>query len=281
MVCFFLQGDENRFLLEWEKDGCKPEDDMNIGVIGLGRLGGALVRGLAGKHSEDSVYGYNRTQSKALVLEKQCPGFRSCGSAAGVLELCDIVFLWMKPADAAPVLDAHAGLIAARRTLLVSCAPNVPLRDYTPRWAECLPNVNMAVGKGVTVIHHAPALSERDRMHVEGILARVGTVYASSAGDMLFYSALCSCGPALYATMAEMLADVLAARRGYDRELCRRMVRETVLGTMILQEGEGADAAEVVHRVAHPGGSTEGGVKHLAAVLPGMYEDMLKAMKKW
>lgn len=81
--------------------------------------------------------------------------------------------------------------------------------------------------------------------------------------------------------MLEMMADVMASHRGYDRETCRRMVRETVLGTFLLQEHDEIDASEVVYRVAHPGGSTEPGVRYLQSNLSEFYEAMLKAMKKW
>jgi pyrroline-5-carboxylate reductase len=92
---------------------------------------------------------------------------------------------------------------------------------------------------------------------------------------------LCSCGPALYVTMMELLADTLATRRGYDRDFCRRMVRETMLATLLLQESDEADASEIVARVAHPGGRSEAGVVHLRAALPPLYEAMLRKMRAW
>jgi pyrroline-5-carboxylate reductase len=59
------------------------------------------------------------------------------------------------------------------------------------------------------------------------------------------------------------------------------MVRETLLGTLLLQEHDKIDASEVVHRVAHPGGSTEPGVHYLRSHFSEFNETMLKGMKKW
>lgn len=56
---------------------------------------------------------------------------------------------------------------------------------------------------------------------------------------------------------------------------------ETVLGTIHLQELDKIDSIEIVQRVAHPGGSSEAGVNYLNSVLPEIYKEMLKAMKKW
>ena len=70
-------------------------------------------------------------------------------------------------------------------------------------------------------------------------------------------------------------------RRLRQTPVLRQMVRETVRGTVDLQDLDGADAAEIVRRVAHPGGPSEAGVTHLRSALPAMYEAMLKHMHKW
>jgi pyrroline-5-carboxylate reductase len=247
----------------------------------LGRLGSALARGLNEAKWADKIYGYNRGAAKAHALAKQVPTLRLCASEAEVLQQGELVFLWTKPPDALGVLQANQDLIRGRRPLLVTCVIGVPLARFTDRWAECLPNVNMPARRGVTALHCAPALGASDRRLVCDVLRAVGAVYELPAEEIPFYSALCSCGPALYATMLEILADVLAARRGYDRALCRRMVRETVLGTVLLRELDGADATEVVRRVAHPGGPSEAGAAYLRSVLPALYEMMLQKMRKW
>jgi len=254
---------------------------MNIGIIGLGRLGAALARGLATANAASAIYGCNRSPAKAAMLARQVPTLRLCSAATEVLRQCELVFLWTKPPDALEILQSNAGLIRERQSLLVSCIAGVPLARFTDRWAESLPNVNLPVGRGVTAVAFAPTLDQAGRQLIHDVLASVGSVYELPVEEIPFYSALCSCGPALYATLMEVLADTLAARRGYDRDLCRRMVRETMLGTVLLQESDTADAAEIVRRVAHPGGPSEAGVAHLRAALPPLYELMLQKMRKW
>ena len=254
---------------------------MKIGIIGLGRLGSALARGLARAGKGTAIVACNRSAAKAEAVAREAPGLHLCKSPADVLRACELVFLWTKPADAAEVLESNQELIRERRPLLVSCAPGVPLARFTARWAETLPNVNLPTGHGVTAVAYAPTLDKADRRLVHDTLAAVGTVYELPVEEIPFYSALGSCGPALYATMTELLADTLAAHRGYHRNLCRRMVRETVLGTALLQEADNADAAEIVRRVAHPGGPSAAGVAQLRASLPAVYEQMLQQMGKW
>ena len=254
---------------------------MKIGIIGLGRLGAALARGLCRAGVTHDLFVCNRTPAKAEALARELPGLRLCASPAEVLRTCDPVFLWTKPPNAIRVLEDGRALIAELKILVVSCIAGVPLAQFTPRWAESLPNVAMAVGRGVTLVDFPPGLAETDRATVRDLLGVVGTVHEVPAVEIPYYSALMSCGPALYAVMLEQFADTLAARRGYDRDLCRQMVHETIAGTLALQAEEGIDAAEVVRRVAHPGGSTEGGLGVLREALPALYERMLRGMRKW
>ena len=252
-----------------------------IGIIGLGRLGSALALGIDRSGHTGGLCAFNRSASKAEAVAAQVPRLRLCSSAAEVLRQCDLVFIWTKPPDTLEILETNKDLIRQRRPLIVTCVIGVPLAQFTDRWAECLPNVNMAVCKGVTALNCAPTLGESDRRLVFDTLAFVGSVYVLPPEEIPIYSALCSCGPALYVTMMELLADTLATRRGYDREFCRHMVRETMLGTLLLQESDEADASEIVARVAHPGGRSEAGVVHLRATLPPLYEAMLKKMRAW
>lgn len=252
-----------------------------IGIIGLGRLGSALARGLDRCFQKGELHGCARTRKKADALLKSLPRLVIHDAPAEIFSHCDPVFLWTRPEDAKVILEVDAALIRGRRPLLVSCVLDVPFADYTPRWAWSYPNVNLAAGRGTTLLHFAPDLPQADRALLRGVLGSVGTVYEAPPREIPFYSAVFSCGPALHAVMLETLADTLALRRGYDRDFCRRIARECAAGTVALQEQDRIDAAEVVCRVAHPGGPSEAGSNFLREKLPGLFEEMLKRMKKW
>ena len=254
---------------------------METGIIGLGRLGEALARGLTRAAAAGGVCGFNRTTEKGRAVADRAPGLVLLGSAREVLERCDPVFLWMNKADASEVLAADGDVVRRRRSLLVTCTPGVPVSGWTDRWAESLPNVNLPTGRGVTLLTCAPGLGAEDRQLLTALLATGGAVHELPATELTYYSALCSCGPALYARMMELFADSLAAQRGYDRELCRALVWDTMAGTVALHERDGIGADELAWRVAHPGGSTEKGLAVLGARFPALAEEMLRAMGKW
>ncbi len=254
---------------------------MAIGIRGLGRLGEALARGLGRGRAPGQVLGFNRSAAKGRAAAERAPGLTLLGSAREVLERCDPVFLWMNRKDATEVLEAHHALLAERQPLIVTCAAEVPVADHVRRWVESLPNVNLPTGRGVTLLACGPGVSDADRATLRRMLASTGAVHEVPAAELTYYSALCSCGPALYARMMQRFADALAERRGYDRELCRGLVRDTMAGTVALLEQDLISADELIWRVAHPGGSSEKGLAVIDRRFPALVEEMLQAMGKW
>lgn len=253
---------------------------MAIGIIGLGRLGTALARGLARAGVPDVVV-FNRTTAKADALASDHACLQVAASAAAVLAHCDPVFLWTAPSDAAALASEHATLLARHQPLLVTCATGWDPREHTRRWAMTLPNVNLACGQGATLLTWGPGLTHADREAVRAPLAACGALHEVDAEHLSRYAALTSSGPALYARTLEIWADALAGRHGLDLEVCRGMVRQAMAGTLALQEQDSIGADEVVDRVAHPGGTTERGLGVLDVELPRVAEDMLRAMGKW
>jgi pyrroline-5-carboxylate reductase len=153
---------------------------MMLGIIGLGRLGSALAHGLYMENPKRTMYGFNRSAEKGKLLSEKVPTLHLCTSEAELLEKCDCVFLWTNAHDAAIMMEQNASLIRKKQPILISCTPGVALSEYTSRWAEPLPNVNMAIRKGVTLVHYAPALMETDRVYIQAQLLRVGAVYEST-----------------------------------------------------------------------------------------------------
>jgi pyrroline-5-carboxylate reductase len=84
---------------------------QGVGIIGLGRLGSALARGLGSATAVQEILGLNRTRAKADAVAALVPELRLCGSEAEVLSRAGIVFPWTKPEDAAEVVErvAHPG----------------------------------------------------------------------------------------------------------------------------------------------------------------------------
>lgn len=252
---------------------------MGIGIIGLGRLGGPLARGLAAAGITE-LYGFNRSRDKAEQVAGQAPGLTLLDSAADVLRRSDPVFVWMAPGQVSEVLTANVDALA-HRPILVNCSPGQDLSAFTDRWVDTYPNVNSATGRGATLVSWGPGLSESDKQRVRSLLEAVGAVYEAAPAQLDAYCALTSNGPAFYAFIMEAWADVVAQRHGLDVELARAMVRQTTVGTAALQDAEGIDAAAVIKQVAHPGGSTEPGLAVLTADFAPMAERMLQAMGRW
>jgi pyrroline-5-carboxylate reductase len=252
---------------------------MPPGTIGLGRLGGALAEGLS-RAGAGEVIGFSRTAARAREVAERAPELALAGSAREVLERCDPVFLWMTRGDAEAILCAEHAAVARRQPLVVTCTLDILVANHTARWAETLPNVCLSTGQGATLLSWGPGLVEPDRKRVRALLRACGALHEVPRAELTYYSAAASNGPALYARVMEHYADALSARRGYDRGACRAMVRQTMAGTLALQAQDGIDAAEVIRRVAHPGGTTEQGLAVLDRLFPAVADELLQAMGK-
>jgi pyrroline-5-carboxylate reductase len=253
---------------------------MAIGIIGLGRLGAALARGLSRAQVPD-VLAYTRTMSTAQHVLAEAPGVALVDTAAEVFERCEVVFVWMTAADARQVLSDNAEVVARRRPLLVASTTRAGFDEFVPGWAETYPNVNLSTGQGATLLTWVGEVPPEQRTAALTSLAACGAVHEVGQEEMHFFCALTSNGPALYAQAMEVWADAVADRNGFDRAVCRAMVWQTVTGTIALQRADGIDAAGVIHRVAHPGASTERGLAVLDEHFPAVTEQVLRAMGRW
>jgi 3-hydroxyisobutyrate dehydrogenase-like beta-hydroxyacid dehydrogenase len=95
-------------------------DALQLGWLGTGRMGAAMVRRLLSHGCDVAVY--NRTATKAVPLVEL--GARSVGSIAELAE-CDIVFTALgTPADLISALTGPAGLISgsASPKIVVDCS---------------------------------------------------------------------------------------------------------------------------------------------------------------
>ena len=123
-----------------------------IGFIGVGNMGSAILKGIAGSSlkQETSLFAYNPTEAKVDALAN-C-GVQKCGSAAEVVEKSRYVFLAIKPQKFEEVLPQIADAVT-EETVLVSIAAGIGadfIRKMTKPYAKvvlAMPNT-AAAGRG-------------------------------------------------------------------------------------------------------------------------------------
>ena len=249
--------------------GVKKMD--KVGIIGTGRLGSMIIRGLARAKAvppQDIVI-QNRTAEKAEALAREVPGVRVLSKPEDVLEEAETIFLCVKPQDF-PTLLPKIGTQIPEDKLLVSTLL-VPYLSRLERMiqgplARVYPSVVQQTGRGVALVAFGGEVSEGQRETLFRLLAALGKTFEIPESLFRLCGDITSCGPAFMAYMVGSLARV-AVRRGLDPQMAQAMALETMGATAALLSQSHLSFDDLVDRVATPGGCTAEGVKILVGSL--------------
>lgn len=153
------------------------------------------------------------------------------------------------------VLSVVAGLSAAR--LEAALAPGTVV-------IRAMPNTPALIGAGVAGMSGGSVATAADLDWAETILGSVGEVVRVPERQLDAVTGLSGSGPAYVFLMTEALieAGVLA---GLGREVSRRLVVGTLLGSSRMLSESGTDPAELRAAVTSPGGTTAAGLRMLEA----------------
>ena len=233
--------------------------------IGVGNMGGALLRAACKALGPQEVACSNRTPAKARALAEEtgCTAFESNPEAAAAARY---LFLCVKPKQVRDLLAELSPALPGR--VIVSVAAGIALEDLQ-RWAgpgvpvlRVMPNTPCAIGKGMTALCGGSTAKEEHFTDVEAILAASGRVERIEEGQMDAFSAVAGCGPAFIYPYIEALADGGVAA-GLPRKQAMTYAAQMALGAaaMVLESGEHPGALK--DAVCSPGGSTIEGVAQL------------------
>ncbi|MBS0478741.1 MAG: pyrroline-5-carboxylate reductase [Proteobacteria bacterium] len=178
----------------------------------------------------------------------------------------DMVMLGMKPQQLDEIVATHGATIA-KAPLLVSILAGVEEATLAerlpgPAIVRAMPNLPVALGKGVVVLHaKAAPLSAKDA--VAALMAPLGLVEWTD--DEAMYGAMGTlegCGPAFLFRFIDALAKA-GEGLGIPADQAARLALATVEGAAAMAASAGASPAALADRVASPGGSTRQGLNVL------------------
>ncbi|HXY94872.1 MAG TPA: pyrroline-5-carboxylate reductase [Acidimicrobiia bacterium] len=242
---------------------------MNLALLGGGRMGEALARGLLDAGWErDAIVVAEIDADRRRVLEEFLPGVRVVPSPAWATADVDVVVVAVKPTDVAAALQACAGTLP-ERALVLSIAAGVTIDDLEAATGarpvvRAMPNTGALVGKGAAAIAAGRDAGEAQLELAERILGAVGTVVRVPEAQLDAVTGLSGSGPAYVFLLAEALieAGVLV---GLARPTAVALVTQTLLGaaTLLHETGESPEALRAA--VTSPGGTTAAGLQSLEA----------------
>ena len=255
---------------------------FNIGLIGCGKMGGALLRGVVAAIGKDKVQvALSDVIPQAVeALKGTLASKSSSGTPAEVAAASEIVILAVKPHDMQPLCQSLAKVKGQR--LYISIAAGIPLADLESwlgakqRVIRCMPNTPALVGAGASAFSRGKLVGDADAGLASRIFGAVGTVTEVPERLLDAVTGLSGSGPAYIYTVVEALADG-GVLMGLPRASALQLAAQTVLGAakMVLETGK--HPAALRDEVTSPGGTTIAGLEQLEA--NGLRNALIKAVR--
>ncbi|HEX4835513.1 MAG TPA: pyrroline-5-carboxylate reductase [bacterium] len=242
--------------------------DRSVGLIGVGNMGEALLRGLIGTGavSAGRCLVTNKSNDERLARVADQWGVQTTRNKAQLMAEGDVILLAVKPADMPDVLQ-DIGPHAQARHLVISVAAGVPLEtiehhvEGVPA-ARAMPNTSTAVGASATAVCLGRWATEAHLTTVRDIFEAVGSVVVVPESLFDAVTGLSGSGPAYVYLLAEAMLEA-GVRAGLSRDVALALVSQTVLGAGKMLAETGEDPAVLRGRVTSPGGTTMAGIQAL------------------
>jgi len=242
---------------------------LRVGVIGTGNMGGMLARAFAAKR-DVRVFAYNRTREKLVALIEQVPEITACPSAEDVIRSSDVVFLCTKSGDGMPLIRALGHLFRPNQ-IFVTTISAVPLAEWVQHMhgsvVKLIPSLTQSVNAGIALTTYGHRCTIADVDTINQLFDGIATPLQIEEPQVRISSDLTSCGPAFMSYLFMRWAEAAADTGNIRTVVAENMLRETVIGLAALLT-DGMDFADIVAKIAVPGGVTEVG---LGALNGGAY----------
>ena len=240
--------------------------DVTIGVIGAGKMGQALIKGLLAQgvsrhvlHAADPNGATRQQVRRRFHLDVTDDNVR-------VVRRADIVVLAVKPQQF-PDLVAQIAPHLSPRQLVISIAAGMTLRWLQRRLpgvplVRVMPNLAATVGCGFSAITLGRAATQRHRTLAAALFGAVGEVVELPERYFDAVTAVSGSGPAYVFFLIDTW-EKAARALGLPRAVASRAIRKTLEGSARLLRSAEEPASVLIGNVASRGGTTEAALKVL------------------
>lgn len=239
-----------------------------LGFIGCGNMARAIIGCLNGESVKYllklnkiklDIYGYDADTSKSRNIK----GLTESPDAKTLTEVCDIVFLSVKPQNAA---DAVKDL-SLNGKIVVSIMAGVSLSRLSEltgaeKLVRVMPNLNARVGASFNAFCPI-GLNAEEEHTVKLLLESFGETVKVDERDMNAVTGIAGSGPAFVFMFIKAFTDA-GVQYGFDYALARKMAVATVVGSAYnIESDPDSDLDAMISSVCSKGGTTIRGVNRL------------------
>jgi pyrroline-5-carboxylate reductase len=242
--------------------------NKQVGILGTGNMGEALIHGLLYGHlcrPEQIFCSDVRVERLKAIREKY--GVKSTSHNVEVVKQSDIIILAVKPQIMKFVVEEIAKYLDLSK-LIISIAAGVPLDAIEAcarkdlKLVRVMSNICVSVREGVSAIAGGKHALKEDLMMAKTIFDSVGKSLFIEEGLLDAVTGLSGSGPAYIFLIIDALADA-GVKVGLSRDDALILAPQTVLGAakMLIETGE--HPGKLKDMVTSPGGTAIAGLHTL------------------
>ncbi|MFC5652095.1 pyrroline-5-carboxylate reductase [Paenibacillus solisilvae] len=255
--------------------GVMPEiGTLRLCFYGAGSMAEAIVRGLLdrGLTIPDKIGMMNRQNAERLDELSGRYGIITAADEASkqsMLQKADLIFLAMKPKDAAEAIKLLRSSIRADQ-IIVSLVAGMSidtiesLLQKKTAVIRTMPNTSSTIGLGATGISFSSSVTEGQRLLADQMFQSIGLTAVVEEPMLDVVTGISGSGPAyIYYVMEAMIE---AGRKlGLSEETARELTVQTVLGSAHMVRATNETPADLRRKVTSPNGTTQAAIETLDA----------------
>lgn len=241
-------------------------DNIKVGFIGAGNMGGAIMRGILSSFGGGAqVCAYDPDKEKLNALAKA--GVRQVSSEAELCTVCKFVFLAIKPQIFDAVLPKLKGAVT-EQTVIVSIAAGITeeyIKSVVGEFAHVvivMPNTPFLLGKGATALAKGSSCTDEEFEAVKSIFLTGGIAQVVPMDKMKEIIAINGSSPAFIYLYAKGFIDY-AKGVGIDEDAALKLFAQSLIGSAEMMTSSGKTIDELIKMVSSPGGTTLAGLDAL------------------
>jgi pyrroline-5-carboxylate reductase len=253
------------------RPGERERIDVNILLIGCGKMGGALLRQWR-----------NNPQNRFTVSDPAAPDLGDVPVVTRADQLqgagFDAIIIAVKPQMIAKALPDYAAFLKPGGCF-VSIAAGCSMATLesivgTVAVIRVMPNLPAMIGKGVSGLYANDTCTTAQRDAVQALIAETGTCLPMESEDEIDrLTAVSGSGPGYVFEIIRSLIEAAKAQ-GFSNETARALVLGTVSGAADMAAQSEDDAETLRYSVTSKNGTTEAGLAELRR--DGVLDELLR-----
>jgi len=239
--------------------------EIDLGFIGAGNMGAAILEGLLSKKLADPsrVYICDKDTVKTAALKCKWRINVSC-NVRELASSAEVILLAIKPQDLGSVAEEMSSSLRPRHILISILAglSRAKLRNALGEDAllvRAMPNLGALAGESMTVITGG---GDKALLAAETLFGACGRTARLDESYFDLVTALSGSGPAYFFLVMEMMT-AKGIERGLTLETARLLAVQTAQGAACVAQSSNYSPAELRSMVTSKGGTTEAALKVL------------------